>query len=140
MLKENNVCRLTYTHSDYFDVTRIYISQMKKFFPFKWDHFYTSNKIVQKLPTIVYNEKDKYPRRLYYSLSAIEDKFEYVFLDHDVAMSCPFRTRIVRFSAAVLEISLFSSRDCILRFVRCWCLQKQKIVRPRYRKMASSTK
>ena len=44
---------------DYYDVTEIYISQMKKCFPFKWNHYYTSNKLVKQYPTIIYNEKDK---------------------------------------------------------------------------------
>ena len=83
MTNGTKICHLTYTHSDYYDATKIYQSQMKKFFPFDWEHIYTSNKLVKHANTIIYNEKDKYPKRLFDSLTAIENEFEYIFFDHE---------------------------------------------------------
>jgi len=82
---DDDICHLTFTHSDCSDVWPIYFGEMDKFF--KTDnHFVATNnksKIIPKNVTqIIYDDNLKYPARLYSVLEKL-NKFKYIFFDHE---------------------------------------------------------
>lgn len=79
----SKICHLTFTHSDYLDVFALYKQQMIKFFSVGLEHFIACNIDVLGCKTIVYDESLKYPQRLFNVLLELEEKFEYVFFDHE---------------------------------------------------------
>ncbi|MEK9570059.1 MAG: hypothetical protein VW124_13690 [Paracoccaceae bacterium] len=79
-----NICHLTFTHSDCFDVLAIYQSQMRRYFNSGLEQFYASNVPVKNTSnTIIYTDSDQYPKRLYDALEQLKNKYEYVFFDHE---------------------------------------------------------
>lgn len=85
-LFDNQICHLTFTHTDCADVWKLYFSQMQAHLSVGMEHFVAVNQVHSGLPKmikqLIYKEKDTYPQRLLYSLEALED-YEFVFFDHE---------------------------------------------------------
>ena len=82
------IAKLTFTHTDCVDVYRIYKSQMQKFFPYELveKSFILSNLRHKdyNYETILYDDKDVYPRRLLSGLNQLTEMgFDTIFFDHE---------------------------------------------------------
>ncbi|NLR75016.1 hypothetical protein [Leeia aquatica] len=85
-LFDDNICHLTFSHTDCADVWRLYFSQMHAHFSVGLKHFVAVNEKSGDLPenvtALLYDEKHPYPQRLMSSLEALVD-YDYVFFDHE---------------------------------------------------------
>lgn len=83
---DNDICHLTFSHTDCSDVWKLYIGNMSEYFNSNIKHYFGINEATQKLPKdinqIYYNEKFSYPKRLLECLESLTD-YEYVFFDHE---------------------------------------------------------
>jgi hypothetical protein len=87
---DKNICRVTYTHTDYSDVWCAYFGEMEKFSNFKLDHYIciNSNKkhyssfFPSSTKTLLYNDKFKYAARLKNCLDQIKN-YKYILFDHE---------------------------------------------------------
>jgi hypothetical protein len=86
MYFDEQICHVTFTHTDCSDVWKLYFPQMERYFPSKMAHYVCVEKNDVRIPKekhqVIYDERQKYPKRLYNCLSTLED-YEYVFFDHE---------------------------------------------------------
>jgi len=83
---DRSIAHLTFTHSDCDDVLHIYLSQMRKHFKAKIDHYIGIDRKPLSPPIdtelIIYDDKKEYPSRLLQCLEALEDR-DFIFFDHE---------------------------------------------------------
>lgn len=106
---DGELCRLTYSHSDYSDVWAVYEGQMSKFLNVSIPHFWGIDKQIGILEgkganVVLYDDTGSYVERL---ISCLEQLTDYPFLlfDHedmflyakpDVALLCQYYAKIKR--------------------------------------------
>jgi hypothetical protein len=83
---DNNICHITFTHSDCSDIWPLYFTQMKKYFSVDIEHFVCTESYKNNLPSgkksLIYNEALTYPERLLSCLEQIPE-YEFIFFDHE---------------------------------------------------------
>jgi hypothetical protein len=83
---DNKICHLTFSHSEYCDVWKLYFPQMRKYFNVGIEHFFAVNEEHPEIPTYIniikYDERKNYPERLLSSLEKLSN-YEYIFFDHE---------------------------------------------------------
>lgn len=83
---DNQICHVTFTHTDCKDVWPAYFGETKKYFKIKMPHYVCVNKVIPELPDdvvpIIYDESKPYPQRLHYCLGQLSD-FQFIFFDHE---------------------------------------------------------
>lgn len=119
----DQICHLTYTHTDCSDVWPIYFHQMQQFFDLGMDRIVAVNRLHNGLPSyvrpITYDDALPYPQRL---LSCLEQlsKFDYVFFDHEdmFLYSKPDQQELFSYYACLTSgkldhIRMIKGGDCI---------------------------
>jgi hypothetical protein len=123
-LFDDDICHLTFTHSDCSDLWPMYFGEMKKFFCTK-NHFVALNSKSRKIPKeikqIIYNDSLKYPARLFSVLDSLK-KYKYIFFDHEdmFLYKKPIINEIRKYYSALKEkkyqhIRLIKGGDCIYK-------------------------
>lgn len=83
---DNDICHLTFTHSDCKDIWPAYFGETKKFLKSNMPHYVCVDRKDPALPEYVrpllYNPADPYPKRLHSCLEQLRD-YEIVFFDHE---------------------------------------------------------
>lgn len=83
----SNLCRLTYSHSDYSDVWPIYFGEIRRFDGLRLDHYLACDKHPDSehefsARSLLYDERSPYPVRLMSCLNRLTD-YEYILFDHE---------------------------------------------------------
>ncbi len=86
MYFDEEICHVTFTHTDCHDVWKLYFPQMARYFPSNMEHYVCLDKHDDRIPQekyqLLYDERLKYPQRLFNCLSALKS-FDYIFFDHE---------------------------------------------------------
>jgi hypothetical protein len=85
-LFDNNICHLTFSHTDCADVWKLYFSQMRTNFQVGMKHYLAVNHDHDEIPEYIkplkYDDRNTYPQRLLSCLEKLES-YEFVFFDHE---------------------------------------------------------
>ena len=120
---DENICHLTYSHSDYSDLWDMYFYQNIKYFPVnRIKHFFATNidysKSYEGVEKIKYDQKQSYPKRLLECINKLKD-YDYIFFDHEdmILFNTPEYSELEKYyqymkSAGIDHIRMIKGGEC----------------------------